>query len=499
MMRESVNFSKSHAGPFNARDSSSSAFRPDSMSIPTNDAILARKHNEQHLRTSSIKMKFPENSPYNSSKGKEFKPNQNRKDMILNAKKAEFQSQLMGSSFKFTLDGKGHMDREKAKEVIKPENMVKHGRTWAEEKNKESKNYLTQMQTLNSNTSKTRSGSLKPLDKNNSRFMTVSDSYFNKSRHTQAQNSPSQKDQDWLKNNYKFHKSTSYQIGNQPNNPSGNSVAQESFSPKKRFEAGDIVPGRRNQEASTGLRNQNKGNNINIGGNNMSVRGSDSMGGMNTRSNSMYNSNNRGQQTNQHIEANDRAKNQSNFIRSNKFEYGYDPNGGHRALSIDKLKEQKNMNGWKPKELDMFKKKSEQSNVYFSPKKNVSNAEGKRIGDTLDRFVKNEIDKNQLTRSHMPFASIKAQIQNQDPRPQINTSFGLTSSTPLVARVSLNNSPTKSPTGRKGLSVAQQLKQQAQAGNVPFAPAQRNRNDLHDRNTSLTKTTFAWKAPTMHL
>ena len=49
----------------------------------------------------------------------------------------------MGSSFKFTLDGKGHMDREKAKEVIKPENMVKHGRTWAEEKNKESKNYLT--------------------------------------------------------------------------------------------------------------------------------------------------------------------------------------------------------------------------------------------------------------------------------------------------------------------------------------------------------------------
>ena len=36
-------------------------------------------------------MKFPENSPYNNG-GKDlaFKPNQNRKEIILNAKKADF-------------------------------------------------------------------------------------------------------------------------------------------------------------------------------------------------------------------------------------------------------------------------------------------------------------------------------------------------------------------------------------------------------------------------
>ena len=125
-------------------------------------------------------MKFPENSPYNSGKGKEFKPNQNRKEMILNAKKAEFQSQLMGSSFRFTMDGKSPVDnREKAREYIKPSEMQKQQRTWAETMNKESKNYLTQMQTLNSN-AKTRSGSLKPIQgSGDSRFMTVSDSYFN--------------------------------------------------------------------------------------------------------------------------------------------------------------------------------------------------------------------------------------------------------------------------------------------------------------------------------
>ena len=45
----------------------------------------------QNLTTSSVKIKFPENSPYNVNvKAKEFKPNQNRKEMILNAKKADF-------------------------------------------------------------------------------------------------------------------------------------------------------------------------------------------------------------------------------------------------------------------------------------------------------------------------------------------------------------------------------------------------------------------------
>ena len=40
--------------------------------------------------TSSVGLKFPQNSPYNSGKARAFKPNQNRKEMILNAKKADF-------------------------------------------------------------------------------------------------------------------------------------------------------------------------------------------------------------------------------------------------------------------------------------------------------------------------------------------------------------------------------------------------------------------------
>ena len=37
----------------------------------------------------------------------------------------------------------------------------------------------------------------------------------------------------------------------------------------------------------------------------------------------------------------------------------------------------------------------------------LQNSEVKRIGDTLDRFVKNEIDQDFLKRSHMPFASVR--------------------------------------------------------------------------------------------
>jgi hypothetical protein len=66
---------------------------------------------------------------------------------------------------------------------MKPEGK---GTTWAQLSDKEPKFYLTQMQTLNSNSHAkgTRSGSLKPVG-NESRFMTVSDSYFNKGRQTQ--------------------------------------------------------------------------------------------------------------------------------------------------------------------------------------------------------------------------------------------------------------------------------------------------------------------------
>ena len=54
------------------------------------DAKQASNANKQVLTASSVKMTFPQNSPYNSGKDRNFKPNQNRKETILNAKKAEF-------------------------------------------------------------------------------------------------------------------------------------------------------------------------------------------------------------------------------------------------------------------------------------------------------------------------------------------------------------------------------------------------------------------------
>jgi len=55
------------------------------------EAVLARKANAATIANSSVKMKFPENSPYCQGKSqKEFKPTQNRKELLVNAKKAEF-------------------------------------------------------------------------------------------------------------------------------------------------------------------------------------------------------------------------------------------------------------------------------------------------------------------------------------------------------------------------------------------------------------------------
>ena len=76
--------------------------------------------------------------------------------------------------------------------------------------------------------------------------------------------------------------------------------------------------------------------NIEIGGNMPAMRGSDDVSGVQKRSYSTYNQTNTGAVTNQFIEANDKNKNYSNFVRSNKFDYGYDPNGGLRAGSINK-------------------------------------------------------------------------------------------------------------------------------------------------------------------
>lgn len=176
MMRRSGGFSmgataQSQAMPF--ATGTGNSFRPESKNgAIASDAMAARNANKQIADKSSVKMKFPENSPYNSaSKGHTFKPNQNRKEAIIGAKKAEFQAELLKSSFKFTFDERmkalqynnnagGGGDKDMIYQM-KAE-ATKKEQPWAEVHDKESKNYLTQMQTLNSSTPKhTRSGSLR--------------------------------------------------------------------------------------------------------------------------------------------------------------------------------------------------------------------------------------------------------------------------------------------------------------------------------------------------
>ncbi len=94
---------------------------------------------------------------------------------------------------------------------------------------KASKNHLTQMQTLNNGLAKTRSGSINPTS-GNERFKTITDSYFSKGRQTQY----STQDAELLKNHYKFHKGTTYAIGNGRDRSASMTLAQESFVAKQR-------------------------------------------------------------------------------------------------------------------------------------------------------------------------------------------------------------------------------------------------------------------------
>ena len=80
-----------------------------------------------------------------------------------------------------------------------------------------------------------------------------------------------------------------------------------------------------------GIHNQNKVPNYAIGDNTSSVRGTDDTANVHMRSKTTYNKTNLGKFTNQFIDSNGKAKNMRQWIDSNKFEYGHDPNGGIKA------------------------------------------------------------------------------------------------------------------------------------------------------------------------
>ena len=76
-----------------------------------------------------------------------------------------------------------------------------------------------------------RSSSVRP-PASDTRLKMIADSYFGMRRTTR--NGPAEVEKDILQNHYKFHKGTTYSIGNEKDRQAGVSNAKESFVPKHR-------------------------------------------------------------------------------------------------------------------------------------------------------------------------------------------------------------------------------------------------------------------------
>lgn len=143
------------------------------------------------------------------------------------------------------------------------------------------------------------------------------------------------------------------------------------------------------------------------------------------------------------------------------------------------------------------KLRDEQCSFKIYPTQKMTNSETKRIGDTLDRFVKNEIDQDFLKRSHLPFANVRQQI-SETQKPQMSSNGYSFSPVNLLAAVrpSVTGSPARK--GEKELAI--QFKQQSEAGNVPFSSARRSGREEANSKMNITTVnaqTFAWKVPTV--
>ena len=110
------------------------------------------------------------------------------------------------------------------------------------------------------------------------------------------------------------------------------SLAKESYGTKRMASEGPL-PGRYNQEASTGMKNTNLTTTYAIGEDVPAVRGTD--GKVNKRSHSTYNQNLKGHfKMPSYYEANALNKINTAFNLSNKFEFGHDPFGGSKSASV---------------------------------------------------------------------------------------------------------------------------------------------------------------------
>ncbi len=111
----------------------------------------------------------------------------------------------------------------------------------------------------------------------------------------------------------------------QPVRPSEQRVE---YSPKR---VDGPIPQRCNQEETTGVQNQNLVENYQIGQDIVSLRGQDQISLQ--RDNTSYTNSSRGQFTRQFEESGHFNKQLGDYVLSNKFQYGYDANGGRNYAS----------------------------------------------------------------------------------------------------------------------------------------------------------------------
>ena len=98
---------------------------------------------------------------------------------------------------------------------------------------------------------------------------------------------------------------------------------------------------------------------------------------------------------------------------SNKFDYGYDPNGGRKFASTDTFKKaaiEKNAINEIVGSVDKKYAQAEankandcRQNFDIKPVKNLLNSTSKVVGEHKGKGIDNIIDQNDLKISHMPF------------------------------------------------------------------------------------------------
>ena len=159
------------------------------------------------MQSSSVNMKYPQNSPYVSKENaREFKVNENKVETMLKAEKAQFQGQLKKSTIRLNLDDKNNKltyNNNNSSANGSPKDLVYNTNatdiskktSWAEQQDKAPKSHLTQMQTLGSTAVARRSTSVRP-PASDTRFKTIADSYFGMRRTTR--NGPTEVEKDIL-------------------------------------------------------------------------------------------------------------------------------------------------------------------------------------------------------------------------------------------------------------------------------------------------------------